>query len=50
MTIFVYIMLAMLTALMLVCSVVIVFRAGEKELLCKYGYISEEDKNEHIHN
>ena len=43
MTIYIYIMLAMLAALMLAGAVVIVYKAGEKELLCKYGYISEED-------
>lgn len=44
MTIYVYIMLAMLAALMLAASVTIVYKAGEKELLVKYGYISEEDE------
>ena len=43
MTIYIYIMLAMLAALMLAAAVTIVYKAGEKELLVKYGYISEED-------
>lgn len=36
MTVFYYIMVAMLSALSLVGAVVVVFRAGEKELICKY--------------
>ena len=46
MTIYIYIMLAMLAALMLAAAVTIVFKAGEKELLVKYGYISGEDKTQ----
>lgn len=42
MTIFFYIMAAMLSALLLACSVFVVFRAGEKELICKYG---QEEKH-----
>ena len=42
--IFVYIILAMISALMLAGAVVVVAKAGEKELICKYGY--EEDKSE----
>ena len=44
MTILVYIMAAMFSALMLACSVVVAFKSGEKELICKYGY-NEGDKN-----
>lgn len=44
MTIFIYIMLAMFSALMLACSVVVVFKAGEKELICKYDY-NKGDEN-----
>lgn len=43
MTIYFYIICAMLAALLLAVSVAIVYKAGEKELLCKYGYMSEED-------
>lgn len=43
MTVLAYILLAMFTAVMLACSVVVVFRAGEKELICKYGYEEEEN-------
>lgn len=32
-----YIFLAMLSALTLAGAVVVVFRMGEKELICKYG-------------
>lgn len=46
MTIFIYTFLAMLAALMLAAAVTIVYKAGEKELLVKYGYISEEDKTQ----
>lgn len=46
MTIYLYLMLAMLAALMLAAAVTIVFKAGEKELLTKYGYISEGDKTQ----
>ena len=42
MTILIYILLGMFASLMLAASVVIVFRAGEKELLTKYDYITEE--------
>ena len=36
MTVFYYIMVAVFFALSLVGAVVVVFRAGEKELICKY--------------
>jgi hypothetical protein len=38
-----YIMAAMFSAVLLSCSVAVVFRAGEKELICKY---EQEDTNE----
>lgn len=38
MTVFYYIMIAMLSALLLAGALVIVFRAGEKELLTRYDY------------
>ena len=44
MTIFIYIILAMLSALMLAGSVVIVYKQGEKELICKYNYMEESEK------
>ena len=37
MTVFYYIILAMLSALFLAGAVVTVFRIGEKDLICKYG-------------
>lgn len=37
MTILFYILAAMFAALMLAGAVVVVFKAGEKELICKYG-------------
>lgn len=37
MTVFYYILFAMLAALMLAGAVAIVYHAGEKELICKYG-------------
>lgn len=43
MTILVYIMFAMFSALMLAGSVVVVFKAGEKELICKYNNIGEDE-------
>ncbi len=43
MTIFYYIMVAMLSAVMLTAAVVIVFKEGEKELICRYG---QEGENE----
>lgn len=43
MTVFYYIVAAMFSAVLLSCSVAVVFRAGEKELLCKYG---QEDKKQ----
>ena len=46
MPILIYILLGMFAALMLAASVVIVFRAGEKELLTKYGYITGEDEKQ----
>ena len=46
MTIYIYILLAMLAALMLAGAVTIVYKAGEKELLVKYGYITEEDNEQ----
>jgi hypothetical protein len=42
MTIFIYIFLGMLAALMLAGSVVIVYKAGEKELICKYNYVEDQ--------
>lgn len=44
MVIFAYIMAAMLATLMLCGSVVVVYKAGEKEMICKYGYDEEEEK------
>jgi hypothetical protein len=46
MTIFYYILVAMLSALMLGAAVVIVFKKGEKELLAQYTPTGErgEDK------
>ena len=44
MTIFIYIMLAMVSALMLAGAVVTAFKIGEKELICKYGNIGEDEK------
>ena len=38
MTIFYYIIIAMLSALTLAAAVCIVFKAGEKELLTRYNY------------
>lgn len=43
MTIYIYIILAMLAALLLAGSVAVVFKAGQKELLTKYG---QEDKKQ----
>ena len=42
MTLFYYILIAMLAALMLAGSAVVVFKAGEKELICKYGMEDEK--------
>ena len=39
MTIFVYIMAAMLSAVLLVGAILIVYKAGEKELICKYDHV-----------
>lgn len=39
MTIFFYIMAAMLSAVLLVGAVLAVFKAGEKELICKYDHV-----------
>ena len=36
MTIFIYIMAAIVSPLLVVGSVLVVFKAGEKELICKY--------------
>lgn len=36
MTIFIYIMAAVVSTLLVVGSVLVVFKAGEKELICKY--------------
>ena len=44
MTIYIYIILAMLAALMLAGAVLIVYKKGEHELLVKYGYIEEKPK------
>lgn len=43
MTILVYIMVAMFSALMLAGSVVVVFKTGEKELICKYDNKGEKN-------
>lgn len=42
MIIFYYIIIAMIAAIMLAGSVAIVFKAGEKELLTKYGQEDEK--------
>lgn len=44
MTIYIYIILAMLAALLLAGSVAVVYHMGEKELLCRYNYTNEEDQ------
>ena len=46
MTILIYILLGMLAALMLAGAVAIVYKEGEKELLVKYGYVSEGDEKQ----
>ena len=43
MTIFFIILFAMLTALMFAGGALVVFKAGEKDLICKYG---QEDKKQ----
>jgi hypothetical protein len=43
MTIYIYIILAMLAALLLAGSVAVVYHMGEKELICRYNQ-SEEIK------
>lgn len=45
MTIFYYILVAMLSALMLGAAVVIVFKKGEKELLTQYTHTGERGEN-----
>lgn len=40
--IFAYIILSMLSALVLAGAVCVVFKCGEKELICKYG---QEEKH-----
>ena len=37
MTVFYYILIAMLTVLSLAAAALVVFKAGEKDLICKYG-------------
>lgn len=37
MTVLFYILIGMFSALALAAAVVVVFKAGEKELICKYG-------------
>lgn len=44
MTVLFYILAAMFAALMLAGAVVVVYHAGEKELICKYDY--KGDKNQ----
>lgn len=39
-----YILSGMFAALLLAGSVVVVFKAGEKELICKYNNIGEDEK------
>lgn len=44
MTVLFYILIGMFSALMLAGSVVIVFKKGEKELICKYNNAGEDNK------
>jgi hypothetical protein len=39
-----YIFAGMFAALMFAGSVVVVFKAGEKEMICKYSNIGEDEK------
>ena len=39
-----YILLAMFATLMLAGAVVVVFRMGENELICKYDYLEDDEK------
>jgi hypothetical protein len=45
MTILLYILIAMLSAIMLTAAVVIVFKMGEKELITQYTHKGEGSKN-----
>ena len=44
MTIFLYIMVAMLSAVMLTAAIFIVFKEGEKELITQYTRTGESEK------
>lgn len=44
MTIYIYIMCAMLAALLLAGSVAVVYHMGEKELICRYNQAEEDQK------
>lgn len=44
MTIYIYIILAMLAALLLAGSVAVVYHMGEKELICRYNQTEDIKK------
>ena len=44
MIILLYILAGMFAALMFAGSVVVVFKAGENELICKYNNVGEDEK------
>ena len=45
MTVLYYILIGMFSALLLAGAAVVVFKKGEKELICKYDNIGEETKH-----
>lgn len=42
MTVFYYILFAMISALTFAAGALVVFKAGEKDLICKYGQEDEK--------
>lgn len=39
------ILIGLFTVVMLMAAVGVVFKSGEKEGICKYGYLEEEERN-----
>ena len=44
MTVFYYILIAMISALSFAGAALVVFKAGEKDLICKYGQEDEKPR------
>lgn len=41
------ILITLFAVVMLMAAIGVVFKSGEKDGICKYGYLEEEERNSH---